>query len=130
MILLIWYVLEAIAAWKIFAKAGKPGWHAFIPILNVIDEYDLSWNSGMGILFLFATFISNYVTNSRDAQGLIVTLGSLAGAVVLVLHIMQSLKLAKCFGKGTGYGIFLIILGPLARIILGLSDAEYIGPAA
>ena len=31
-----WYVLQAIAYWKIFEKAGEPGWKALIPIYNTL----------------------------------------------------------------------------------------------
>ena len=30
--LIVWYVFQAIADWKIFAKAGEPGWKSLIPI--------------------------------------------------------------------------------------------------
>ena len=29
-------VLVIAGLWKIFTKAGEPGWHAIVPILNVI----------------------------------------------------------------------------------------------
>ena len=40
-----WYILQVIAYWKIFTKAGKPGWHSIIPVLNEWDRTDLSWSS-------------------------------------------------------------------------------------
>lgn len=123
-----WYVLQAVAAWKIFSKAGKPGWHAFVPILNIFDEYDLSWSSMAGVCFLIATFASNYASNVQEPSKMLSYVGFAAALAAGVLHIIQSIKLAKAFGKTTGYGIFLIILGPLARIILGVSDAQYVGP--
>ena len=51
----------------------------------------------------------------------------MASVAALVLHIVQSIKLAKSFGKGVGYGILLILFGPLARLFLGLGDSRYIG---
>ena len=35
---LIWWVLEIIGNWKLFQKAGKPGWHSIIPILIIFDR--------------------------------------------------------------------------------------------
>ena len=48
---IVWYVLQVIAYWKIFSKAGKPGWHSLIPILNNWDEIDLSWSRKMAWTF-------------------------------------------------------------------------------
>ncbi|MGI6109126.1 MAG: DUF5684 domain-containing protein [Eubacteriaceae bacterium] len=44
-----------------------------------------------------------------------------------VLYIMQNLRLAKAFGKGTGFGIGLIFLNPIFMMILGFGSAEYLG---
>ena len=38
---LVIYVLSVIAMWKIFTKAGKPGWASLIPIYNIV-ELDMS----------------------------------------------------------------------------------------
>ena len=42
------------------------------------------------------------------------------------MHIKESLNLAKAFGKGTGFGVCLILFGPIARIVLGFGSARYI----
>ena len=42
-------VLTLIALWKIFVKAGKPGWHALIPFLNVYDIFQIGWKRKTGI---------------------------------------------------------------------------------
>ena len=36
-------VLIIVALWKIFDKAGKPGWHALIPFLNIYDLIQICW---------------------------------------------------------------------------------------
>ena len=50
-----------------------------------------------------------------------------AGLVVLLLHWIESQKLARSFGKGFGSGLLLFFFGRLARVVLGLSSAEYVG---
>ena len=45
----------------------------------------------------------------------------------LVLSIMQNVKLAKAFGKSTGFAIGLIFLNPIFLLILGFGDAKYVG---
>jgi hypothetical protein len=50
-----------------------------------------------------------------------------AGIVMLVMSFMQCLRLAKCFGKGTGFGIGLVFLAPIFKLILGFGGSKYIG---
>ena len=50
-IFFIWYVLLVIGYWKLFEKAGKPGWHSIIPILNTYDQYDMCWSGIFGIIY-------------------------------------------------------------------------------
>ena len=38
---LIYYIFYMIANWKIFSKAGEPGWKSLIPFYNVYTEYKL-----------------------------------------------------------------------------------------
>ena len=123
----VWYVLQVVADWKIFSKAGKPGILAFIPIVNIFTEYSICWSSVMGVVYLICVGVTSYVNGVQEPSSTLTMISGAAGIAAFVLHVMQSIKLAKSFGKGVGYGIFLIILGPLARVILGLGDSEYIG---
>ncbi len=121
-----WMVLNIIADWFIFKKAKKPGWHCLIPILNTYDEYDICWSGNMGILYTLLMFGSNMIPSDNNSAMLTFVAGVL-GIALLVIHMIQSLKLAACFGKSRLYGVFLFCFGGIARIILGLGDAEYIG---
>ena len=52
---LIWYILVAVALWKVFSKAGYPGILAIIPIVNIvvmiIVMLDLAKVHGRGVGF-------------------------------------------------------------------------------
>ena len=127
-ILIIWWVLQIVGNWKIFEKAGKPGWHSIVPFLNTYDEYDLCWNGAFGLLYLLALVVANSVSaEAAQESGMLTAVVGAAAVVALVLQIIESNKLAKSFGKGLGYTIFLIFFDRIARIILGFSDAKYIG---
>ena len=127
-ILIVWWVLQIVGNWKIFEKAGKPGWHSIVPFLNTYDEYDLCWNGGFGLLYLLALVVANSVSaEAAQESGMLTAVVGVAAVVALVLQIIESNKLAKSFGKGLGYTIFLIFFDRIARIILGFSDAKYIG---
>ena len=45
----------------------------------------------------------------------------------MILHWIESQKLARSFGKGFLYGLFLFFFDRFARVILGLSSARYVG---
>ena len=55
---LVIYVLSVIAMWKIFTKAGKPGWASLIPIYNIIVMYQIVGLNPLLIILLFIPFIN------------------------------------------------------------------------
>ena len=40
-VLLVVYILVVIAMWKVFTKAGKPGWASLIPVYNMVLMYQI-----------------------------------------------------------------------------------------
>lgn len=90
--------------WKIFVKAGKPGWAAIIPIYNVIILLEIVGRPMWWILI--------YLICAPIAA------------------IIISLDLAKSFGKDIGFGIGLIILPIIFYPMLGFGAATYVGPSA
>lgn len=100
---LIVAVISIVSMWKIFTKAGKPGWAAIVPIYNIIVLFQISGLNPLMILLMLIP-IANIV-------------------VMFLLYI----KLAKAFGKGTGFGIGLVFLNIIFMPILAFSDAQYQG---
>ena len=95
------YVLVVIAEWKIFKKAGKDGWKALIPIYNT---YTLLQILNMEPMLCFLSVVP---------------------FASFMLSIVMDIKLAKSFGKTTGFGVGLILLSPIFLMILGFGDAKY-----
>ena len=126
---IVWYIFQAIADWKIFAKAGEPGWKSLIPIYNIYVEYDICWNGLNGLVYFVALFCANLLTSGEAVQNWRVIVALVLVIVALILHVMQSLRLARAFGKGTGFGVCLVLFGPIARLVLGFGSAEYVGKA-
>ena len=106
-VLLVVYILVVIAMWKVFTKAGKPGWASLIPVYNMVVMYQIV-GLNPWLLLLYLIPVVNWIA-------------------ALVLSIMQNVKLAKVFGKSTGFAIGLIFLNPIFLLILGFGDAKYIG---
>ena len=42
---LAYYIIKVIAHWRIFSKAGEPGWKSLIPIYNNYISYKIAWLS-------------------------------------------------------------------------------------
>ncbi|MBR6223294.1 MAG: hypothetical protein IKQ71_07635 [Lachnospiraceae bacterium] len=122
---LVLYIIEVIAMWKIFTKGGQAGWKSLIPIYNYYVLYDITWQAPIGFAYGVMFFVNTLERNKIIALPGFLSLSiSLA---ILVLHIMQSIKMAKAFGKGTGFAIGLILLQPIFLLILGYGRAEYVG---
>ncbi len=104
---LIYFIVIIIvlaATWRIFTKAGKPGWAAIIPIYNVIVLLEISGKPLWWIILLLIPFVN------------------------LVVLISTYMGLAKAFGQGTGFGCLLIIFAPIMVPVLAFGPYEYIGP--
>ena len=89
--------------WKIYTKAGQPGWAAIVPFYNnyVLSKMVL----GNGWLFLL-TFIP---------------------IVGLVYEIYLTFKLAKVFNKSGLFGLGLLLLPVIFYLILGFGSSQYAG---
>lgn len=104
LISLVLVVLVIVAVWKIFEKAGEPGWKALIPFYNIYTEYKMFW--GNGWLFLL----------------------TLVPVVNVVVTFMMLHKMSKAFGHGIGFTLGLIFLPYIFMMILGFNSDEYLGP--
>ena len=123
----LWAILLILARWLLFRKAGKPAWHSLIPILNLYDEFDICWKGGKIFLLALLSAIAGICYSGMEDNPVFMTAAAVAVLWILIIHWRQSMKLAKAFGKGTLYGIFLFITDKLGRLILGLGGAEYVG---
>ena len=93
-------------AWKLFVKAGQPGWAAIVPFYNT---YVVTVIVGKPILWFILMFIP---------------------LVNVVVGILLTVELAKVFGKGVGYAIGMILLPFVFVPMLGFGKAQYTKPPA
>ena len=97
-------VFFVVTYWKLFTKAGEPGWYAIIPILNIYTLIKIAGRPGWWVILAIIPFVN------------------------LVVIILVMLDLAKAFGKDTGFGIGLVFLGFIFLPILAFGDSQYLGP--
>jgi hypothetical protein len=105
-IVLAVYVLVVIGWWKIFTKAGQPGWAAIIPLYNIYTLLKVVGRPGWWLILYFIPLVD------------------------FVIHIIVNLDLARSFGKSAGYALGLLFLPVIFYPILGLGNSKYVGPAA
>jgi len=99
------FVLMIVANWRIYEKAGKPGWASIIPIYNIIVLLEIV---GKPIWWIFLLLIPG---------------------VNIIFGVWVTNLLSKSFGKNEGFTIGLIFLSFIFYPILGFGNAEYQGPA-
>ena len=118
----LWLLLGIIGSWLLFRKAGRPGILSLIPGVNLIVEYSICWSWIFGLIFFLLIGGANYFTGAEQTMP-----AGIAGIVTVILHWIESQKLARSFGKGFLYGLFLFFFDRFARVILGLNGARYVG---
>lgn len=102
---IIW-LITVIGLWKVFTKAGKPGWAAIIPIYNAIVLIEITGKPIWWIVFLFLPCV-NFVFG------------------IWILNL-----LSKSFGQSEGFTVGLILLPMIFFPVLGFGNYQYLGPAA
>ena len=63
---LLFYILIAVAEWRIMVKAGEPGWKGIIPIYNVYSLYKISWKTSMFWALLGLELLSAIIQSASD----------------------------------------------------------------
>jgi hypothetical protein len=99
-------LLVIVAMWKVFTKAGQPGWASIIPIYNLYIWCKIVGRPWWWILLMLIPFVN------------------------FIIMIILCIDLAKSFGKGAGFGLGIAFLGIIFLPILGFGSAQYQGPAA
>lgn len=101
-VLIVLYVLYAIASWKVFTKAGYPGILALIPIINVIFLVKIAGMSGWFSLLYLIPIVN------------------------IVFAIVVAIKEGANFGKGGLFSFFLLWMFPIiGHFIIGFGSATY-----
>ena len=91
--------------WKIFTKAGQPGWASIVPIYNTIVLLKIAGKPMWWFVLMLIPLVN------------------------FVVAIMVTVSLAKAFGKGVGFALGLIFLPFVFMPMMAFGDAQYEGAA-
>ncbi len=97
-------VLVIAGFWKVFAKAGQPGWAAIVPFYNTYVLCKIAGRPGWWFILLFIPFVN------------------------FIVFAIVAIDVAKSFGRGTGFGVGLWLLGFIFFPILGFGSCSIRGP--
>jgi len=99
-------VVVIVGWWKMFVKAGQPGWAAIIPIYNIYVLLKIAGRPGWWLLLFCIPFVN------------------------FIILIIVAIDVAKAFGQGVAFAlILLVLLGGIGYIVLGFGNYQYQKPA-
>jgi len=102
-LMLVVAVLMIVSMWKIFTKAGKPGWASIIPIYNLVVMLQIAQKPEWWIILMLIPLVN------------------------LIISIIVAVGIAEKFGKTSGFAIGMILLPIIFYPILAFGDAQYQG---
>lgn len=97
-------VLLLISQWKVFSKAGQPGWASLIPIYNFYIMLKIGGKPGWWLILMFIPLIN------------------------IIFLIWTTNMISKSFGKSEGFTVGLVTFGFIFWPILAFGKAQYLGP--
>ncbi|MBA4189897.1 MAG: signal peptidase I [Planctomycetaceae bacterium] len=101
---LAFVVIIIASLWKVFEKAGQPGWAAIVPFYNLyILTCEIAKKEILWFILMFIPLVN------------------------IVASVLVSIEVAKKFGKSELYGVGLAFLGFIFYPMLAFSDAKYQG---
>lgn len=105
-VVLVLFALTLVAWWRLFAKAGRPGWAAIVPIYNIVVVLQIVGRPVWWVVLMLIPLVS------------------------FVIAIVLAVDLAKSFDRSAAFGVGLLFLGFIFVPVLAFGSATYAGPAA
>lgn len=141
---ILFCILMIIATWKIFKKAGEPGWKSIIPIYNVYVMFKIVnmkswfwWLLGLSLISCIVAIANNttYLYNMTGIEAQTINFETIPVAVLIISFIeiavyiwagiVYCYRLSKAFGHGLGYTFGLIFLPNIFQLIIAFGSSKY-----
>ena len=94
-------IFMIVSLWKVFQKAGQPGWAVLVPFYNIYVFIKVAGKPGWWLLLMFIPVVN------------------------FVVAILMIVSFAENFGKSVGFAIGMIFLPIIFFPILAFGDATY-----
>ncbi len=139
-------VLQIVALWMLYDKAGQHGWAAIVPFYSSYTRFKISgkknlfWASLVAELLtlvvtgymIFTVFMVALVGGNENEMIIKIVLAILLLIVLaivdLVLTIIMWVGFAKAFGHGGGFAVGLIFLSSIFLMVLAFNPkTEFVG---
>lgn len=139
---LIMGILQIIATWKLYEKAGEDGWKAIIPVYNYFvmikiatGKYTLGWvYLAISVLYIIFSMVSSLALEFSDGEvyAVMYVLVMLAAFVLMIpvwiIAGYVNYMFGKSYGKSTAWNVCMIFFAPILIIAMGFdSRTAYIG---
>lgn len=102
----VFFILLIVGMWKMYEKAGKPGWASIIPIYNIWVLLEIVGRPVWWLLLMLIPFVN------------------------FVIWIIIAIDLSKSFGHDILFALGLMLFPEIFYIVLGFGSSTYRGPAA
>ena len=94
-------ILMIVSMWKVYEKAGKPGWASIIPIYNIIVLLEIVRKPVWWVVLSLIPIVNFPI-------------------IIIVMH-----RLSRSFGQGAGFTFGLILLGFIFYPLLAFGEYQY-----
>ena len=95
-------VFYVVSGWKLYTKAGRPGWAIFVPFYGWIEFFNVAWGNGAVFLFMFAPGIN------------------------ILVAILTVQKLSEAYGHGLGYTLGLFFFPYVFIPVLAFGKSKHV----
>jgi len=100
-------VVLIVGFWKVFVKAGQPGWAAIVPLYNCYILLKIAGRPGWWLVLMLIPLVN------------------------IVIMLLVAIDVAKAFGQSAVFGVILLfLLSGIGYLVLGFGDYRYVGPPA
>jgi hypothetical protein len=110
-----------VGLWKMFVKAGQPGWAALVPVYNL---YVLVQLVGLPVHWFYYLVILNLVGGLQPSLSLFTSIGS----IVLSFYVVRLLLRAYGQTADTVNVIISLFVPVILTYRAGFGSAQYLGP--
>jgi hypothetical protein len=101
---LVVVVVVIIGGWKVFEKAGQPGWAILVPFYNAYIMLKIAGRPGWWLILYLIPLVN------------------------IAIAIVVAIDIAKAFGQSAAFGFFLLfLLCGIGYLILGFGNYRYQG---